>query len=339
MATTCALELILVSLMFRYLYRSIIRWIQNPFANENVKEWPDLEELLIAASLAGIPWPMLREAFVRRLISALATHAGIMAETQDISARIRHMFNQSKGTIHRILYEFSFFVGSYCSYRSSVLVFAYACCLSSAGSSLWEIDRKYSRCAGTLPKEERDRMRETAMAVKDIDTFEKFWVAMGMDTATTEPHDVKRHIAKYFTYLMAEIPKWQSVVRMPFSMTLPSIALSSCVVYSLCFQQLDPATFAKIEPPKLEDTEKSVATMGMLKFRSEQARAIAAFEAEERRKHQGLPKLNNRVRVQFCSTCLICNGVANTSGACRVCSIAITVTSSSATASLVAELI
>jgi hypothetical protein len=95
------------------LYQSIIRWIQNPFTKQSMKEWPDLEELLIAASLAGIPWPMLREAFVRRLIASLAAHAGIMAETQDMAARIRHMFNQSKGVIHRILYEFSFFVGSY----------------------------------------------------------------------------------------------------------------------------------------------------------------------------------------------------------------------------------
>jgi hypothetical protein len=56
-------------------------------------------------------------------------------------------------------------------------------------------------------------MRETAMAVKDVDTFEKFWVAMGMDASTADPHDVKRHIVKYFAYLMKEIPKWQAAVR------------------------------------------------------------------------------------------------------------------------------
>jgi hypothetical protein len=58
---------------------------------------------------------------------------------------------------------------------------------------------------------------------------------------------------------------------------------------------LDPATFGKIEPPKIEDKDKSVATMGMLNFKAEQRMAQAAHDAEERRKHQGLPKLNKRV--------------------------------------------
>lgn len=51
---------------YEYLYRSVINWydmvclllsngrIQNPFSEASNRNWPDLEELLLGASLVGI---------------------------------------------------------------------------------------------------------------------------------------------------------------------------------------------------------------------------------------------------------------------------------------------
>jgi hypothetical protein len=234
---------------YQFLYRSVMRWIFNPFTEDSIRAFPDIEEVLIAASLVGIPWNLIREAFMRRLIASLMMNAGVMSSTSQMHDRIRHCFHQNKQTIHRILYEFSFFVAT--------------------GQSLFELDRKYARCAGTLPKAERQHMKESALAVKDIDSFEKFWIAMGMDVVTSDDVDVKRHIAKYFEYLAKTVPLWQK-------MEIPASA------------------FDKIRAPELKGGDTSVASLGILRFRSEKDKKLAEHAAEERKKHQGLPRLNAR---------------------------------------------
>ena len=52
---------------YKYIYTSVMKFVQNPFARENMRDWESLEELLIASCLVGIPWATLREAFARRL--------------------------------------------------------------------------------------------------------------------------------------------------------------------------------------------------------------------------------------------------------------------------------
>lgn len=66
---------------YEHLYRTVVRWIQNPFTEESIKTWPNIEELLIAASLVGIPWNMLRESFMRKLIAQIMSSAGIMSKS------------------------------------------------------------------------------------------------------------------------------------------------------------------------------------------------------------------------------------------------------------------
>ena len=56
---------------FEFLYQSVVEWIQQPFCPKSDAEWPDLEELLLGASLCSLPWPLLREAFVRKLFVQL----------------------------------------------------------------------------------------------------------------------------------------------------------------------------------------------------------------------------------------------------------------------------
>jgi len=107
--------------------------MQNPFHPASQKEWSDLEELIIAASLVGIPWSIIREAYVRSLLLKMMEVAEVKAVN---ISNLSHLFQKSEGLVRRILLELSFFVG---------------------GRSLSELDNIYTRCAGTLPKEEREK--------------------------------------------------------------------------------------------------------------------------------------------------------------------------------------
>jgi len=182
---------------------------------------------------------MMRESFVRKMLAQILTFSGVMSESPlpsrfhkqwltetflpgaQLHDRVKHVFHQNKTMIHRVLYEFSFFI---------------------AGTSLFELNTKYARCAGSLPKADRDRMMKAALAVKECTSLEKFWIAMGMDPAWEDELEVKRHIIKYFEYLIEQVPNWQKV-------------------------ELSADDLVKIQAPKLESTEKSVATMARYQMR------------------------------------------------------------------------
>lgn len=95
---------------------------------------------------------------------------------------------------------------------------------------------------------------------------------MGMDNVTEDPVDVKKHIAKYFEYLAKNSPIWQKL-------------------------DISPTVFQNIRAPELKAGETSVASLGILRFRSEKDRKMAEHDAAERKKHQGLPRLNKRGRL------------------------------------------
>eukprot|EP00455_Lapot_gusevi_P038904 TRINITY_DN4359_c0_g1_i1.p1 TRINITY_DN4359_c0_g1~~TRINITY_DN4359_c0_g1_i1.p1 ORF type:complete len:653 (-),score=213.79 TRINITY_DN4359_c0_g1_i1:29-1987(-) len=243
---------------YAYLYRSIIRWIQNPFAPENHREWPDVEEVLIAASLVGINWPTIREAFFRKLLWNLLETTSGMREGAPIHERLRHLFNQNRSRLYRVLYELSFFISDI---------------------SLYEMDRMYTRCAGTVPLAQRSRMRSMAMAVRDVDSFDKFWVAMGMDSPVLMPHEIAEHIHKYFNYIMERIPQW-------CHQSLPADALEQAI----------QVPNLRAPPPGAQSL--SVANLGILKFQSEKEKQMAAHLAAERAKHQGMPMLTSRRNLE-----------------------------------------
>jgi hypothetical protein len=93
------------------LFSSVLAWIQFPFA-EWENQW-DLEELLVGASLVGIPWTLLRESFMRKLLVTLYRNANIQKKVS-ASERLKRMFEleENKLLIERILYEFSFLISS-----------------------------------------------------------------------------------------------------------------------------------------------------------------------------------------------------------------------------------
>jgi 2'-5' RNA ligase len=240
---------------FQYLYRKVFRWLQNPFARENRRTWPDIEEVLIAASLVGIDFSYIREAFTRKLVYTLLRNTSQMSANAEMHNRIRHMFNQNKAFIHRVLYEMSFFV--------------------AGGRNLFELDRVYTRCAGSLPRAERDRIRETVEEVRNVNSLEDFWRIMGMDSAVATDHEVRYHIGQFFKYLEQKANIWNK-------QELPGSADDITV----------PTFSDEKDYSKHADAEFSVAKLGLLGFRSAAEKEKAKYLAEERAKHQGLPLLD-----------------------------------------------
>lgn len=149
---------------YEFLYRSVINWIQNPFSEASARQWPDLEELLLGASLVGIPWGLLREAFVRRIFVYLIENSSKIRDGVSIRQRLRHYFEQNQRFIRCVLYELSFFLAS---------------------KPLLTQDRIYSRCAGSLPKRDREDMKRGALAVNGVDSLEKVWILLGMDACVS----------------------------------------------------------------------------------------------------------------------------------------------------------
>eukprot|EP00435_Cladocopium_sp_Y103_P039421 s2269_g10.t1 len=115
---------------YEVLYQSVLdrEWIQQPFCAKSDAEWPDLEELLLGSSLCSVPWSLLREAFVRKLLV--------------------------QNFLERLTYILSFF---------------------QAGPGklpIQDMDKKYSRCAGTLPKQEREALVDAAKEGSGISSME-----------------------------------------------------------------------------------------------------------------------------------------------------------------------
>eukprot|EP00913_Durusdinium_trenchii_P002275 g2100.t1 len=83
-------------------------WIQQPFCAKSDAEWPDLEELLLGSSLCSVPWSLLREAFVRKLVVQLL-ETTTMNPKAPIRQRAEHLFNQHRNFLERLTYILSFF--------------------------------------------------------------------------------------------------------------------------------------------------------------------------------------------------------------------------------------
>lgn len=74
------------------------------------------------ASLVGVSWNTLREAFIRKAIHTMVQLTPSINENALPYERMRHIFKHNESRIHRILYEFSFFVAGS---RYSAFMFAF----------------------------------------------------------------------------------------------------------------------------------------------------------------------------------------------------------------------
>ncbi|CAK9026057.1 unnamed protein product [Durusdinium trenchii] len=177
---------------YELLYQSVLEWIQQPFCAKSDAEWPDLEELLLGSSLCSVPWSLLREAFVRKLVVQLL-ETTTMNPKAPIRQRAEHLFNQHRNFLERLTYILSFF---------------------QAGPGklpIQEMDKKYSRCAGTLPKEERTALVDAAKEGSGISSLVDLWAALGMQRSKdTDESAILQHMELFFDYLQKNVAAWRA---------------------------------------------------------------------------------------------------------------------------------
>jgi hypothetical protein len=101
---------------------------------------------------------------------------------------LAHLYTHNQLIISNILFIFCFLVG---------------------GRSIAELDRKYDRCCGTLPRPERERMKEQMMNISTIDCMEKFWMVLGMDSSDTLDVEIRDHIMLYLQFLRQNVDGWK----------------------------------------------------------------------------------------------------------------------------------
>jgi len=178
---------------YEFLYQSVVEWIQQPFCPKSDQEWPDLEELLLGASLCSLPWPLLREAFVRKLFAQLLNSTTQMSAKASIRQRADHMFTQNRALLERLTYIMAFFQ------------------TGPGRLPVQEMDKKYSRCAGTVPKAERDLLVLAANEGSGVGSLVQLWGVLGMRRdKDVEDEAVLAHIEQFIQYVQTHEARWRT---------------------------------------------------------------------------------------------------------------------------------
>jgi len=257
---------------YELLYQSVLEWIQQPFCAKSDAEWPDLEELLLGSSLCSVPWSLLREAFVRKLVVQLLESTTTNAKAP-MRQRAEHIFNQHRNFLERLTYILSFF---------------------QAGPGklpIQDMDKKYSRCAGTLPKQERDALVDAAKEGSGIASLVDLWSALGMQRAKdTDESAVLQHLEIFLEYVQSNVAAWRAAPAAARSSEGPALPPSA-------LQQL-ASIGAEATGPAMHGPPRGAS-------RREREMANIQRLAAEKAQHQGFPKLppSRRLDGTLCYYC------------------------------------
>lgn len=244
---------------FEHLYRSVVEWIQQPFCPKSDRQWPDLEELLLGASLCALPWPLLREAFVRKLVAQLLKTTTQMNHKAPIRQRAEHLFSQNKGLLERLAYILGFFQAG------------------PGKLSVQEMDKKYARCAGTVPKAERDALVSAANEGVGAGSLVELWGTLGMRVGEDDVSTL-RYIEQFLAYVQANEAAWHAApapVESSEGPALPAAALEQLA--QIGAEASGSAAAHGVPQQRLGRRERELAD--------------AQRKAAERLQHQGVPKL------------------------------------------------
>mmetsp|Transcript_27415 Transcript_27415/g.64035 ORF Transcript_27415/g.64035 Transcript_27415/m.64035 type:complete len:1045 (-) Transcript_27415:184-3318(-) len=264
---------------YELLYQSVLEWIQQPFSPKSEAAWPDLEELLLGASLCAVPWSLLREAFVRKLFVQLLESTTKTSAKAHMRQKAEHLFTQNRVLLERLTYILTFF---------------------QAGPGklpVQEMDKKYCRCAGSLPKSEREALVEAAKEGSGIASLVDLWTVLGMQRAkdTDEPA-ILRHIEVFLEYVQANVASWRAAPPAPSGSSegpvLPPAALEQLAM-------IDAQTSGSAA------AHSSAAPRAKPMSRNERALANAQRLAAERAQHKGFPNLppSRRLDGTLCYYC------------------------------------
>jgi len=259
---------------FELLYKSVVDWIQQPFCPKSDTEWPDLEELLLGSSLCSLPWPLLREAFVRKLFVQLLHSTTLMSSKASIRQRAEHLFSQNRPLLERLTYILAFFE------------------TGPGRLPVHEMDKKYSRCAGTVPEEERNALVAAANEGAGVSSLVELWAVLGMRRAAhLEDEAVLSHIEQFLIYVQANEAAWK---------TAPPPAESSEG------PALPPTALEQLASIGAQSSGSSAAhARSRPQNRRERELAEAQRRAAERAQHQGFPALpaSRRLDSTMCYYC------------------------------------
>jgi len=221
-------------------YDQVKCWMQNPFARGTF--WGP-EEVMLAASLVSVPFPMLREALVRRVLADLHCTG---AETCD------NLWHQNRPQLERLAFVQSFFDAG------------------PGKKPLRELERQYTRCAGTLPRAERAAILE-ALLESEVETLQDWWRVAGMDGVFTGDEVCATHLMAMRQHCVANRKVWELL--RPTTGRSPTAVTTAVGAEELGGAVVDrrPQTAAKMKQTRRQ--------------------AEAAALAEARKKHEGYPVL------------------------------------------------
>merc|ERR1712232_149340 len=159
-------------------YDKVKEWMQNPFMEDAI--WSP-EEAMLAASLVSVPFAIMREAVVRRVLFDMQGSA---------DSNCAKLLRQNQEMLSRIAFVHSFFEAG------------------PGRLKVKDLEEKYTRCAGSLPKAERE---ELIAAVKHtaVESCEDWWRSMGMDGIFSEDDLCAAHLVALREHVLQNSTKWR----------------------------------------------------------------------------------------------------------------------------------
>merc|ERR1711966_112864 len=120
--------------------------------------------------------------------------------------RLDHLFLHNKGLLDRLTYILAFFQ------------------TGPGRLSVQQMDTKYMRCAGTVPKCERDAL-VAAASESGANSFVELWGVLGMqrERDVADEAAVLAHVDQFLTYVQAHEATWKAAPAPPVSSEGPAL--------------------------------------------------------------------------------------------------------------------
>lgn len=236
-------------------YDKVKEWIQNPFMEDAI--WGP-EEAMLAASLVSVPFGILRDVVVRRVLLDMSGAA---------DASCAKLLKQNQEMLSRIAFVHSFFEAG------------------PGRLKVKDLEVKYTRCAGTLPKAEREQLLATVKHTA-VESCEDWWRTMGMNNIFSEDETCARNLIVLREHVLKSEAKWKLAPR-----PLPTKAATHRA--GLGAEELGVCNVP--QPP---------AHHGRYLTKAQRLQRQAEELAEARKQHEGYPTLADGKLSD--STCLYC---------------------------------
>lgn len=136
---------------------------------------------MLAASLVSVPFSLLREPLVRRVLSDMQGAP---------SASVAVLLKQNREMLERLTFVQSFFEGG------------------PGKLGVKELEKKYTRCAGTLPRSEREQLLG-AVREAYVESCEDWWRMTGMDGVFTDDEKCAANLQALRQHVLEHAGEWR----------------------------------------------------------------------------------------------------------------------------------